>query len=89
MSVCPCTCTFLSTMYMYIPIYKYYMYVHVHVVDLVVLSELGEHDDDTTPPVCHHLPEVSTRALHWSLCYDVASLLLVALHTSQINDIDS
>ena len=49
----------------------------------LLFHQLGQHDDHPTSPVIDHLPEVTTGALHWSLGYDVASLLLVALQRTQ------
>ena len=50
--------------------------------DLLLFHQVRQHDDHSTPPVIHRLPEVSTRALHRSLGYDVTPVLLVPLHTT-------
>ena len=48
-------------------------------VYLPIFHQPRQHDDDTTLPLIHHLPEVSARLLQWSLGNDEHTLLSVAL----------
>ena len=55
-----------------------YEYIE-HATNLSIFSEVSEHDNDPTLPLIHHLPEVTTGRLHWSLGNDEPFTLLVAL----------